>query len=117
HDAVPALRRHHRGLHAGGTAADDRYLFSRGGSTQLLVLMTDIRIDRATHRMADTRAQEAALQIADTGSNFRLLPIANLVGPLGIGDHRTRDKHHVALTLIDRLIGKFARHDATAADD
>jgi hypothetical protein len=40
------------------------------------VFAADLGIDRATHRMADARAQEAALQIADAGTDFAGLAIA-----------------------------------------
>src|SRR5690606_32424955 len=114
---VPPLGGHHGRLQAGGAAADDDHFLLHGRRLDGLVLVADIGVDGAADGVADAGAQEAAFEIADTGADLRLLAVADLVGPLGVGDDRAGHEHHVALAVVYGLVGEFAGGDPAAADD
>src|SRR3546814_9429819 len=67
---------------------------------------TDIGIHGAANRLAIARPQEATLKIADTGTDLAGLIVPAFVGPFGIGNYGTGDKHHVAAPIGNRLIRK-----------
>src|SRR3546814_9730273 len=72
---------------------------------------TDIGIHGAANRLAIARPQEATLKIADTGTDLAGLIVPAFVGPFGIGNYGTGDKHHVAAPIGNRLIRKGGSQD------
>src|SRR3546814_1157741 len=66
--------------------------------------------------LAIARPQEATLKIADTGTDLAGLIVPAFVGPFGIGNYGTGDKHHVAAPIGNRLIRKGGSQDAQATD-
>src|SRR3546814_2165540 len=77
---------------------------------------TDIGIHGAANRLAIARPQEATLKIADTGTDLAGLIVPAFVGPFGIGNYGTGDKHHVAAPIGNRLIRKGGSQDARSEE-
>ena len=100
-DVVAAQGRRPRGLHAGGTAADDHDLLLVGGLLQILVAIAESGVGAAL-------AQEGLALVeagAATGAGPHVLSLAGgqLVGQVGVADEGPVHADEIGLALLQQL--------------
>ena len=64
---------------------------------------------------AGLRAQETALEVADTGANFAAGALAGFFGPGRICDYRPGDENHIALAVLYRLVRELRCYNPASA--
>ena len=116
-DAVPALRRNPRGLHAGRSAADDHHVQLFPGFDRVIVLRHVVGegagqrgIDTAVQPHAHVVGRGQAGHAARARRDFIQPSLAQFLDVVHVGQQRPRHQDEVDLSVRNRVFDQLRRH-------
>ena len=117
-DGVSALGRH-RGIGQPGRACTDYgdIFCGRGRAPLDHGLVTGAWIYQTGSGLHGKGVVETGLITSDTGVDFVLSPLCRLFHELGIGQHRSRHRHQISVTIDQHRLGNIGHVDAIGGDD
>ena len=114
---MPALGGH-GGSSQPGRAGTHHGDFFHGNGRQIIEFgfMAGTRVDQATGQFAAKGVVQACLVATDAGIDLVAAPGSRLVDELGVGQERTRHRHHIGIAFGQDLLGDFRSVDAVGGN-